>query len=337
MDNFRKITYAVRRFENSKDKDFMKALKIYNDSISIDTKTSTNEIIYFADNWNSQSGRIMYFLGLYIDNEIIGYVEAGYLTNTRTIIIDYIVIKEEYHLNSVFYPLFGLIQKYFSDELIDYDFIVTEVSTKGTDDIDSESSFSKKMLQLEDFRIANVIYIQPRLGVKNKESNFEFQLLIRSKNALSEVKTDTYISIIRDIYYEHYLAWYAAIDSQNADEYKKHIDEQFSKITTKLQKVEVINFDSCSPICEYYKSLDCHYHSSSTAGFVDKGTAKNRPILLIFIPIIILVEMILTGVMYYFLRKNNIDMAIFAPIFAAVTTLCIGVFTVAFTKIKKND
>ena len=183
MDNFRKITYAVRRFENSKDKDFMKALKIYNDSISIDTKTSTNEIIYFADNWNSQSGRIMYFLGLYIDNEIIGYVEAGYLTNTRTIIIDYIVIKEEYHLNSVFYPLFGLIQKYFSDELIDYDFIVTEVSTKGTDDIDSESSFSKKMLQLEDFRIANVIYIQPRLGVKNKESNFELYrpLIVRLK------------------------------------------------------------------------------------------------------------------------------------------------------------
>ena len=72
----------------------------------------------------------MYFLGLYINNEIVGYVEAGYLFNTKTIIIDYIVLKNEYHLNSAFYPLFGLIQKFFSDQMIDYDFIVTEVSTK---------------------------------------------------------------------------------------------------------------------------------------------------------------------------------------------------------------
>ena len=86
MENLKKISYAVKRFENSKDKDFMKALQIYNDSIPVDTKTSTNEIIYFADNWNLQANRLMYFFGLYIDNEVIGYVEAGYLVKTKVII-----------------------------------------------------------------------------------------------------------------------------------------------------------------------------------------------------------------------------------------------------------
>ena len=97
------ISYSIKRFENSKDKDFLKALKIYNDSVPVDTKTSTNELIYFSDNWNCQKSRLMYFLGLYIDNQIIGFVEAGYLLKTKVIIIDYIVIKEEYHLNSAFY------------------------------------------------------------------------------------------------------------------------------------------------------------------------------------------------------------------------------------------
>ena len=109
-----------------------------------------------------------------------------------------------------FYPLFGLVQKFFSDELIDYDFIVTEVSTKSIDDIDSESFFSKKMLQLEDFRIADQVYIQPKLGIENEESNFEFQLLIRSKHALSVIKTETY-SFFKSFSLRNYLFIYLCL------------------------------------------------------------------------------------------------------------------------------
>lgn len=333
LENIKKINYAIKHFENSKDKDFVKALKIYNDSIPFDTKTKTNEIIYFADNCNLQNNRIMYFLGLYINNEIVGYVEAGYLVNSKTIIIDYIVIKEEYHLNSVFYPLFGLIQKFFSDELVDYDFMVTEVSTKCIGDVDSESFFSRKMLQLEDFRVANQIYIQPKLGIGNEESNFEFQLLIRSKHALSVIKTETYLSIVKDIYYEHYYAWYSVVDPSHKTEYKKHIDEQFEYISSKLHGCNEVAFENCNPICEFYRASDCHYYSS-TAGFIN-NTMKNRPILLIGIPIMIIVEVLFSILIFAILKKFNIDIKSFAPIFTAITTLCTCIFTIAFTRIKK--
>ena len=333
MENIQKISYSVKHFENSKDKDFTKALKIYNDSIPIDTKTSTNEIIYFADNSNLQKDRIMYFLGLYINNEIVGFVEAGYLLNTKTIIIDYIVIKEEYHINSVFYPLFGLVQKFFSDKLVDYDFIVTEVSTKCIQDIDSESFFSREMLQLEDFRVANQIYIQPKLGIRNEESNFEFQLLIRSKHALSAIKAETYLAIIKDIYYEHYYPWYSAVDPEHEMEYKKHIDEQFKYIVNHLQGHNEVDFENSRPICEFYRASDCHFHSS-TAGFVANGT-KNRPILLIGIPIMICVEVVFSIIISILLRRFGIDTESFAPIFTAITVLCTSIFTIAFTRIKK--
>lgn len=333
MDKIEKIYYSVKKFEDSKDKDFINALKIYNDSISVETKTDTNEIIYFADNNKIQENRTMYFLGLYIANEIIGYVEAAYLKKTKTIVIDYIVIKDEYHLNSVFYPLFGLIQKFFSDELIDYDYMVTEVSTKCIKDIDSESYFTKKMLQLEDFRIANQLYIQPKLGINNKESNFEFQLLIRSKHALSTIKSETYLAIVKDIYYEHYYAWYAQVDPTNKEIYKKHIDDQYERISNIIKKSDNVTFENCNYICEFYKASDCHYNTS-TAGFVKKAE-KNRPLLLLLIPAMVIIEIIFSVIILNVLNKKGIDVTSFTPILTAITSLFTCVFTLAFTRIGK--
>lgn len=325
--------FSVKKFENSNDKDFYKALKIYNDTISVDTKTSSNEITYFVDNQNIQDSRTMYFLGLYFNNEIVGYVEAGYLHKTKSIIIDYIVLKPEYHLNSVFYPLFGLVQKFFSDELIDYNYIITEVSTKCVGDADSESFFSKKMLQLEDFRIANGLYLQPKLGIYNSESNFEFELLIRSKQALSKIKTDTYLMIVKDIYYNHYLAWYSEIEQQHKENYKKHIDEQLKKITEAVRKEEYIVLTPSSPICEYYKSSECHFNSS-TAGYIDDKEPKNRPVLLIGIPILLVVEIVLGILVLKALSFFKIDLVTFTPLLVVITTLCTCIFTLAFSKNK---
>lgn len=136
------INFSVKRFTSSKDKDFLKALMIYNDTIPVDTKTSTSEIIYFADHATDQPKREMYFFGLYADGDVVGFVEAGYLLTTKTIIIDYIVLKDSFRLNSIFYPLFSLIQRYFSEHMVDYDYIATEVSTKCPEQsVDTESFF----------------------------------------------------------------------------------------------------------------------------------------------------------------------------------------------------
>ncbi|MFQ9516403.1 MAG: hypothetical protein ACLRZ9_11350 [Eubacterium sp.] len=335
MEENQKITFELKHFENSRDKDFSRALKIYNDTIPVDTKTGTNEIIFFADNCNLQENRKMLFFGLYINNSIVGFVEAGYLKKTKTIIIDYIVIKEEYHLNSAFYPLFGLLQKYFSDAMIDYDYIVTEVSTKCPEEsVDSESFFSKKMLQLEDFRIADQIYIQPQLGIYNIESNFQFQLMIRSAQPLVSIQKETYLAIVKDIYYEHYYAWYAEVDKEHAQKYKEHIDEQYTIIEEQLKDNKEIKFSVHNPICEYYRAPDCHY-THSTAGFINEKGQKSRPILLIGIPIMTIIVFILSLIIFAILNKYQISVNTFVPIFAAVTAICTSIFTIAFTRISK--
>ena len=336
MEDIQKINFSLKHFESSKDKDFVKALMIYNDTIPVDTKTSTNEITYFIDNSELQQNRKMYFFGLYVNNVLMGFVETGYLKVSKTIVIDYIVLKDEYHLNSVFYPLFSLLQRFFSESMIDYDYIITEVSTKCIEDsVDSESFFSRKMLQIEDFRIADALYIQPKLGIHNEESSFEFQLMIKSSQPLVSLKTKTYLSIVKDIYYEHYKAWYQVVDEEHSEEYEKHIDEQYHLIEKSLQNRSEISLGMQSSFCEYYKAPDCHY-ACSTAGFVSVEKKQSRPWLLIGIPIATMLVFGLTFLVVKILEKYQITSDLFAPIFAAITVICTSIFTVAFTRINKR-
>ncbi len=336
MDEIQKINFSLKHFESSQEKDFINALTIYNNIIPVDTKTSTNEIIYFADNSNMQPNRQMFFFGLYVNNTLMGFIETGYLKNTKTIIIDYIVLKEEYHLNSIFYPLFSLLQRFFSDRMIDFSYIVTEVSTKCPEEsVDSESFFSRKMLQMEDFRLLDALYIQPKLGVRNEESNFKFQLMIKSVQPLVSIKKKTYLDIVKDIYYEHYNAWYKVVDKENAEEYNAHIKSQYDTIEKSLEKTDTISLITQNPICEYFKAPDCHYNCS-TAGFIAENHAKNRPLLLIGIPALTIGVFALSLIIFRILQEYQIAANSFAPIFAAITAISTCVFTITFTKISKN-
>ena len=68
-------SFTIKRFQSSEERDFIKALKIYNDTIPVETKTSTNEITYFLDK-KEIDNREMYFFGLYYNEEVIGYIEC---------------------------------------------------------------------------------------------------------------------------------------------------------------------------------------------------------------------------------------------------------------------
>ena len=336
MYEMQKINFGLKRFDSSKDKDFNNALMIYNDTIPVDTKTRTNEIIYFADHCKMQPNREMFFFGLYVNNVVIGFIEAGYLKKSKTIIIDYIVLKDEYRLNSVFYPLFSLLQRYFSEQMIDYNYIVTEVSTKSVEEsVDSESFFSRKMLQIEDFRLIKALYFQPKLGIQNEESNFKFQLMIKSSQALTVLKKSTYLDIVQDIFIEHYQSWYQVVDPDNAKQYAAHILNQYELIEKELEKHDTIELVTQTPVCDYYKSSHCYYNCS-TAGFVSKKNTKSRPILLIGIPIVTVGVFFISLVIFKVLNAKGITPDSFATIFAAVAAISTSVFTIAFSRISKQ-
>lgn len=339
MGNNITTAFNIRRFLSSKAKDFVKALMLYNDTIPVDIKTSSNEIMYFCDHCSIQPKRIMYFFGLYCDNHLVGFVETGYLKTTKTIIIDYIVLKEEYRLNSVFYPLFSLIQRYFSENMIDYDYIATEVSTKCPEQsVDAESFYSRKMLQMEDFRIAEVLYRQPRLGLDNLESNFDFQLMVKSKQSISFLKKETYLAIVHDIYFEHYYPWYEVFDKNRSTEYKNHLEKEYNKVKEKTNEITGnIILSNQGVSCAYYKTSDCHYNTS-TAGFIPGKKHKNthKLILCIGIPCVIIAAFLVSMGAYFILNKIKIQPDMFAGLFAAISAVFTGILTLAFSIFTKS-
>jgi hypothetical protein len=338
--NMVQSTFKIKRFTSSADKEFVKALKIYNDTIPAETKTSTNEITFFLDLKSSRL-RDMYFFGLYYDDEIIGYIECGYLKTTKTLIIDYITLKEKYNYNGIYYPLFSLFQQYFSDNLIDIDYIMTEVSLRSLEEnVDMESYYSRKLLGAEDFRIIDIPYPQPKLGLKNLESNMDLRLMIKSIKSISSIKTDTFIMLVQDIYYNHYLDWYKEfLNEEEYKEYESHVNSQFERVKDQLKKVTNIRLsDSPMDLCKYYLSGDCHYNHNniSTAGFTSNAKQKTlKAALALGIIVILIISVVLSLLVYWALIFFNSDLEKFAPLFTAISSTITGLVVLVISYLKK--
>jgi len=334
-------SYKIKRFLSSNERDFISALKIYNDTIPVETKTSTNEIVYFIDN-RSTPNREMYFFGLYYNEEIVGYIECAYLFKTKSIIIDYITLKDSFNINGIFYPLFSLFQQYFSDNLIDYDYIITEISVRTlSENVDRESYYARKLLRAEDFRIVDVPYYQPLLGISNYESNFDLRLMIKSIGCVNSLKKETLLGIVNDIYYNHYVDWYNHfLNDSEIEEYKNHITAQYDKFEKSLSGIDsIVLQDSFLGICDHYCTNDCYYYNSeiSTAGFAkNKRMGKRRLVWILGIPLIITVSVVLAFLIHILLKKFSISSDEIAPYFAAISATLTGIIGLIFsTKSRK--
>lgn len=333
-------SYYIKRYTSPSDPELAEALKIYNDVVAPETKTSIEEIIYFID-YNNKCHREMYFFGLYYNSNIIGYFQSGYLKQTKTLIIDYMLFKNGYNYNSIFFPLFSLIQRYFSDNLIDIDYYVMEISIKTLEEnVDKESYYSRKWLAAEDFRLVNTPYPQPKLGLSNIESNFDLRLMIKSSHPIGHIKSETFISIISDIYNNHYIDWYEKFMNQDElADYKKHIEEQMTRVENNLKGITVIDLNSSYvEECEYYLLDKCCYNNAkpSTAGFAPNTKGNSPKILrMIAIPIIILLALVLSVIIYFIVDKVQIENAFFYSLFSAVSSAITGLIAFLFSPKKE--
>lgn len=327
-------SFKIKRIQSSTERDFVKALKIYNDTIPVEIKTDTNEITYFVD-LKEKREREMYFFCLYYNNSVIGYIEAAYLLKTKTIVIDYIAMDKEYRINGIFYPLFSLFQQYFSDNLIDYDYILSEVSLRTIEEhVDDESYYNRTLLKLEDFRLLDINYPQPKLGSQNIESNFNMGLMIKTKHPILELKTETVINIIKNIYYDHYYDWYQTfMNEDESKHYHNHLDILMSGIDSESSEQKYIKIrDSAAEGCEYYLSNECFYKNViSTAGFKSANSGKQRIARLLIIFFVFAVSMILSYVIYYIFKIINLPSEHVAPIASSAASILMGLLTLALS------
>lgn len=326
--NLLQSIYKIKRFTTSKDRDFIKALKIYNDSIAVHSKTDTNEISAFIDKTASPN-REMFFFGLYYNDIVVGYIECGYLKTTRSLIIDYFIIKDDYSINGVFYPFLSLFQQFLSSNLIEIDYYIIEVNFKSSDfNEDKESYYLRKLLFAEDFKTVDIAYSQPRLGVNNFESNLDMKLMLKSTNSLNTIRPETITAILHDIYYNHYINWYMAFMTEDEiREYEKHIQNQEKLLNEQIKNRDVIKLISnTNTVCDHYMSNNCYYNNSrSTAGYVKSPLKRSIRILkIISIPLVIFIAVLLSFAAFLLTTILEISIDKISPFFTAVSATLTG-------------
>lgn len=298
----------------------------------MEIKTATNEITSFIDS-GSHSEREMYFFGLYKDKEVVGYVECAYLLETKTLVIDYFILKEGQIYNSVFYPLYALLLQYFEYNNIDIAYKVVEVNMKPGDEVNIESKYLRNLLQAENFKTIQAPYPQPKLGSKNIESNIEMNLMIASAGTLNSLRSQTYLEIVKDMYINHYLDWYRFFMSdEEFSEYKQHVESLIIKLQN-AHLADTLNLASSHNTCEFYGSSKCTITDKlNTAGHSSSSKDSNNFKSVVLISIIIIIITLFSIGTILLLNYLNLNTEGTTALISVLVPLVTGVTTAILTK-----
>jgi hypothetical protein len=307
--------FGIRRILKETDNSYHQAIRIYNETTPIEIKTNTNEIVH----WLKKEGlfKTMVF-ALYLDEEVIGFSMIGYVVAKKIVIIDYLALKQQYRINSAFFSYIGLLQDYLRESDIEVSYYITEISNKGEGkNIDKESKLFKKLICLEGFGRINSIYHTPPLGLTNYESEFESFLYIKTSDNIKQVSKETYLDIIRAIYYDYYYEWYKdfLLDLKDINEYKQKIDNCFAFV-----KKNIVDYSSCEIIYAECPFISGPYTDEKTHGSLPiLKQNKSKRILLFLIPILFIAPV---GIIWVY----NFILQILAIQFDSVSTFIGGVF-----------
>jgi hypothetical protein len=149
------------------------------------------------------------------------------------------------------------------------------------------------------------------------------------------ITRQTYLSIVHEIYFEHYLTWYQPFFSQEEYvEYEAHLQQQYELIEKRLVDIENIEMIKYSSVeCAYFTPDKCVYEKS-TAGFIQ--TKKESSWFHWWhIPIVIVLTVLFSVGMFLALQHFQIKSESLAPLLTTSTTIVVGSIAYVIGRKKK--
>ncbi len=326
MNTYLEYTYSIKRFTHEND-DYLNALKIYNDTIPFEIRTDTNEITYWLNNKSNSFD--MNVFGLYLNNELIGFALNTYIPRTKIVNADYLTVLEPFRINTLILNYLGLIHNFYKENGYDVSFFVMEISNKNQGrSINKESMSSIKILCLEDYVKADILYIEPQLGLNNSESEFEAFLYLKSIDTPNIINTTTYLEIVKSIYYDYYLEWYRPMLNYNELEiYKTKLNNLYTKITehTKTKNNIMLIKSNCK---EFHCNTSSREMTSANIPAISQKNNKNYFWLIVgFLGV-----PILTAIWIKILIFLGFDMNTATSLYSTIIPVLIsGIFSVIIT------
>jgi hypothetical protein len=216
-------------------KELASALNIYSHLTPIHDRTDTNEIIYWSERYNkSFDDELVQFI-IYADQEIIGFSQCVHFKSRNIVVIDYVTIDEKGHDIGLYVLALQIIIRHFLASA-NVDFFVTELTKPLEQEKLSADEFHwQETLKLTGFKTAQAPYRQPKLGLENYESNRPGYLVILPTDDADTILKETFISIVRLIYFDHYFRWYEPFLKGSKATYTELLQKNISEIEEQLE------------------------------------------------------------------------------------------------------
>lgn len=238
-----KLEYRIERIDNRRSKsDIKKALDIYIKSVDDGSLTNTNQIldyIYNPQKHKEESRKVFFYILYNVSDEVEGFAEFAYLPQNRVLIIDYICTTNR---NSVqFYCFYHMVKQDIEDILKKsgqyVKYYLTELSLNQVDGklIDYDSNFFRHMLSNENYIRLPFPYYQPPLANTLEDiQEFSLAICLNSNTNIDTIyfKKEKYLEILSELYYEHYLEWYA--NYCNREQYRVILQKLYAQISEEI-------------------------------------------------------------------------------------------------------
>ncbi len=316
------LKYKLIHLTDTKTDEFIHAIRIYSQNITYDQKTSTNEITYWVNHIDAFNGCIPFFFALLLNSQVIGYAELAYLKEVRVLAIDYIILDYQYKSNSAFYAFYHMIINYIDKLGIDYDFITKEILCRY-----NEAKIHKediRIYELENFKVINSLYIHPQLEVSNSESRKEALLMLYQKDkSYTELKRETYISLVNAIYFQYYENWDAPFWKNSNEKNNNH-----EGLVQNLEEV-IADIDEAKILLNGYPIA---FSTSSDRAIIPENMSqKSLKRSLIYVSIVLT----LTFLILFFAKELSIELTTIAVVALAVLFIILTFVTLSDSKAAK--
>ena len=325
--------FSIKRIHKITDEEYIEALRIYNETIPFEIRTETNEINFWLSKNKENNYFEIYMFVLYLDGKLIGLSMTTYLKKTKIVVDEYLAVLDQYRINTIFLVYLSLIQSYYKENNIDYSYYVTEISNKDSgESINWESQISLKVLCAEEFGKINAPYYTLPLGLDNYESNFEAILYIKTNDTIKSISKETYLQIVRSIYYDYFLIWYEKfMTTEELIQYKQEIQRNYELIQNEvLDYSEGVSITNSTCI-----ALNAKNNFKRTAGTIPVTSNRHSKVIFLILCAIFILPVIIILGYSKLMEFMNIPLSSSTSIIGSVITVVLTSLVTLYISSKK--
>jgi hypothetical protein len=233
--------YSVKEIQSSSDRTYARAISIYADHMPPDLRTNTGEIAHWLDHYNQMFDDRFHVLSLSVNKDVAGFCELVYLKEANIVVVDYIAIDRQYRGGlEVFFNFATLVRSFIHELYPMVNYVVVEIAPLKESNEIRYGLTLLRLVKMLGFGVVDAPYIQPSLGNDNSESELEGALLLHPKPTTGVLPKQSYLRIVRAIYYDHYVRWYGVHGKDYESAYKANTDRLYAKVVGQTKKESIV-------------------------------------------------------------------------------------------------